>query len=702
MRTRIEILKNNTWVKLRLKDSGAVKYNAVINKIGRLNTREIGHTNTFSIPYMHENIQALGLNVFNKSELAIALNKKYPAKYYIEDKLLQAGFVVINNTKQDAINLNFLDEGLSILDKWGSVTYAELLKSTELSIPADYQTAINEMKTYVLSQSALAPSLSTVGSRGYNLALFPNNLNCIGDGFQIQSGGSRLNDSFNPYQSRPIYNAKALFDLAVESYGFTPIYDNSIDWSRVEKTYIISENANKGLDTETALSNIDRSLISSVESYYSIFIPEEDPRERWTYENTFVYTPATSLRPIDIPTWVSPPGVTTGYESRYCVYQPLVTPAGNVGIIKITADSDYNLSQLLLLDFYTVWENATPGGDVFFYNILPDVIDETIGGNLQYSYNKSNLDSPPPGVGSFIGIFMHFTSLQPNEGGGVIRNILVNETFLNSSEIAFDEDSQFLGVNLDLLYSSPNQTIKNLLKGLMQKEGILINIDTKNQEIKFFSYGAYLTQKNLGNYDDWSSYSLKHSTPIYNTDYGSEYAKKNEIGLSSPYRGNVANILLDIGSDDSKYKDFATNYVEGFGDVTKVVRINNTNNPYFEFTNEGLGLVEEAAPIVAGVSTPFTQVRADGSSQGTFTTLTNIQNVNYATIPQGLIDWYNVVDKAVRVEDEFLLPVSVIKDTDLSRPIYVDKLGGYFIIEEISQYVDDSTPTVVKLIKLIL
>ena len=114
--TRLEIEKDGIFISLKLGKEIDIKYNNVINKIGKVDTREISHSNTFSIPYIHHNIEALGLNVFNTTDLAIGLNQKYPAKYYKEGTLLQEGFVVINNT-EGSIKLNFIDEGVQHLIK---------------------------------------------------------------------------------------------------------------------------------------------------------------------------------------------------------------------------------------------------------------------------------------------------------------------------------------------------------------------------------------------------------------------------------------------------------------------------------------------------------------------------------------------------------------------------------------------------------
>jgi hypothetical protein len=169
METRIEIYKDELWQALRLEQDAAIKYNAVINKVGKVATREISHTNTFSLPHVHHNIQVLGLNVFNPSELAKAMNSKYIARYYVEDKILQSGFVVINNTNEGKININFIDESLELTAKWGSTTFQELLQDEVIEFPTDYATAISELRNYDMDKTALLTKLPNVGTRGYSL-----------------------------------------------------------------------------------------------------------------------------------------------------------------------------------------------------------------------------------------------------------------------------------------------------------------------------------------------------------------------------------------------------------------------------------------------------------------------------------------------------------------------------------------------------
>ena len=134
----------------------------VINKIGKVDVREISHSNTFSIPYVSQNIDALGLNDFNVHELAVSLNKKYDAKYYKEGILLQVGYIVVNGSNGDNINLNFIDGALELTQIWGSTPYIDLLRSGNPSIPEDYQTLIEEMRGYELLNDVVAPHLSKI------------------------------------------------------------------------------------------------------------------------------------------------------------------------------------------------------------------------------------------------------------------------------------------------------------------------------------------------------------------------------------------------------------------------------------------------------------------------------------------------------------------------------------------------------------
>ena len=64
----------------------------------------------------------------------------------MDGRVLQSGFLVVNNTNGDFINVNFIDTSLDVVDKWGTTTMFQLLNSDSTTIPADYVAAIDEMK----------------------------------------------------------------------------------------------------------------------------------------------------------------------------------------------------------------------------------------------------------------------------------------------------------------------------------------------------------------------------------------------------------------------------------------------------------------------------------------------------------------------------------------------------------------------------
>ena len=710
METRIEIFKDELWQSLRLATDAAIKYNTVINKIGKVASREISHTNTFTLPHVQQNLQILGLNKFNPAAMAQAMNAKYIAKYFVEDKLLQTGFLVINNTNGGKIKVNFIEESLSLTARWGSTTFRELLRDDLIEFPADYQTAIDELREYDMDVNTVLTPLGNVGSRGHNLCLFPNNLNAIGDEFQIDQNDLRQDDVFNPYQSRPIFNMKSLFDLSTEAFGYTPIYDDSVDWSAVENLYIVDEGGDQNEKGENGLQNQTWPTISSngphFISYNSFF-------GNYQTSTVFNFPTANSVKPNDIPGWVDPIALEGGtpfgssgtpWMSEQSVFQPILN-AGNVGYVHFIADFN-STSQIENIYVHSIYKNPTPGGDVvidstFIFQTATTTTAPagiTIGTTYEVDIkiDKTFWNTVPAGTGDFIGVMIQYGRSFMPTANGTLNNMIVIEEYLPEGVIAFDEFGQFLPSNPDLSFAASNKSIKELLSASMHQQGILMDINTKNKTVKFFNYGEYEQQRVDTYFGDWSKYLLKHHEFMHNTDYGNDYAKLNRIGLTDAYLGNAFDLTLENQGEDSKYKDFTIDAVSSFKDIEQVVEVKNTNTPYFEYTNMGLGLVE-----FSGALGTLEQERADGTSQGTFTGLAAVANVNYIDIPVGVKLWYKLVDEAVRVEAKMLIPVDIIKGLDMSEPIYLEELGGFYIIEEIREYTNGQTPVVVKLIKLL-
>ena len=860
MDTRIEIYKKQKWVPLRLKNDASIRYNAVINKIGKVASREISHTNTFSLPYVYENISALGLNNFNPAQMAQAMNRKYQARYYVEEKLVQSGFIVINNSRDGVIKVNFIDEALFIIEKWGSSSYEELLNNIELDIPQVYADAIAEMKTFSMTKTAPLGKLSEVANKGFNLAVFPNNLNQIGDKFQInKAADDRLQDVYNPYQTRPVYNVKAFLDMITLSYGYTPDYNNSVNWDRLEKTFITSESPDKNKKGENGLQNVTYPQITS--------------SSRWRWITTFLGEGYISfvdtffqgyseqcIRPIDIPNWIDPEYWDSDNPSnsdyfydntwfeQYSVFQPNLD-TGNFGTVRYTAAIPSFQQHIGVHELWFIYKNETLGGDVVineWSSIAPDYreievadnqVDDLLNGdyimgdipgtfnsgtgtsvnfnpggdfqffyktngstgwcviakrktdgqftsfadgsewllcqtlidpatwnssmningnayafaylrmtdenfeidnrfygpksgetnqdgtannllwsfdqdlttgnfivgeefNVDLTFDKVFLDTPVNGAGDLIGIIYNYKQSFAQSTLGGLSGMVIEESFLPPGVVAFDKFGQYIPDVVDMTHGASKKTLKFILAGIMHKEGILMDINSKLKTIKFFSYSHYLHQQMDGNFSDWSNYLLEYDEVVRSTDYGNEFAQKNRIGLSSPFQGNTADVNLDNQGANTKYKDYAENYVKGFKDIQNVREINNTgaDKDFFEYELKGLGMVESD-----GGSIPvMEQERADSQSQGTqVNEIDKMANVNYAELPEGVESWYRLVDEALKVEAMFMLSIDVFRNLDLSEPIFVEQLGGYYIIEEVSQYTNGSKPVKVKLIKLI-
>jgi len=715
MAAKMEILKDGVWFELELKSSKEVKYNARINKIGETSNRQIGSTNTFTLPPTAKNIQALGINIFNQYTLAKALNRKYIANYFISNKLVQNGFILINNTRGGEIHVNFIDEALDVVSKWGSITYKELLEDEILPVASDYQTAISELRNYDMPVNTLLAHLPPLGSRGYNLCLFPNNLNPLGDAFQKNENGIRLDDSFNPYQSRPIFNAMSLFDLACERFGYTGIFDASVDWDTIKETYFIAQENDKNDESDDSTFQNDTYDPISSTTYFAdkttvglltrrsqvmMKFPTSNsiqPNDfgNWA-DNSYVYDPAAGF-------WTYKS--TSFWRDSNTVFTPNLQN-GNGGEITFTGDVFENDASELSLRVIAYWAPTNPAANVISEawgtgvgaNPFPTEIVRGTDHEIDITIDKNLFNSVPTGASHPIGITVTGEGFLDNGLWLNLYNMQVSEVSLTGDTVSFDDFDQFENTTVDFTYAASRKTLKTLMTSIMHKEGILMNIDSSNKEIKFFTYGHYVTQMENDAFEVWDDYLLKYNKPEWQTNYGNNYAKLNEISLSEPFKGNAYSYELENQGELSRYQDRAQDKLANFKDVSQVFDVNNTLNPYTEYTSKGLGLVE----FRGTVSGSLDQVRADiGTSPGNILLLPLIANVNYATIPNGVKEWYDLVDSAVRVKSNFLLPVDVIKKLDLSKPIYVGRLGGFYIIEEISEYTNPETPVTVKLIKLI-
>lgn len=712
--SRLEIQRGGEWKALDLKQFTSIKYNKVINKIGKVGTREISHSNTFSLPISHNNTGILGLNSFNYNELALALNRKSVARYFINDKVTQVGFVIINNMDNNSININFIDGALDIVDKWGEISFLDFLQSSNLTFPTDYATALDEMREYSMNKSIVLPHLTDVGTRGYSVGLFPNNLNCIGEKWQVDLTGERMAwGTFNPYQSRTIWNTKAFLDLIIETYGYTPTYDVSVDWDNIEKTYFTSTDALKNEEggQETSVSNSFVGFRSTL-VYDSKLYGSQPPQSPYQYFNVFQFSGSQARKPNTIPNW-SPP-LTGGfyntnwdYEDTNCIYVPQINNSTD-GTIVLSAGVTGTSSALQAHDnnFLFMVSAKSDGTGVTYQDISESsyVTNNAANGGgfdtVDYTIQKTIFENTTNLIGIMLFVGTINSDSYQYSGAFYLSNMDCEEDSLLASGITYDEFGQYVPDDVDLTYSASKLTLKSILNSIMETKGLLIDINATTKDITLFSYGAYLDKIEAGEYDDWTNYLLEDEPIKYNTNYGNDYAIVNKIGLASPYLGNTFSKVLTNQGVDSKYKPFVEKYDQNFNDVVGVQEVINPNNDqdsFFEFETESISLVEDSEETHSSM----VQRRADTSSPGNILNVPKIVNVNFAELPNGLNEWYNIIDGAVRVKASFLISPSVFVKFDIKQPIYLRQLGGYFIVEEVEEYESGDSPVKVTLIKLL-
>lgn len=696
---RLEILRDNVWFELELYYGEGLKYNNVINKINETVDRSFSHSNTFQIPWTKKNIDALNLNLFNHTSLANALNEKYEAKYFVDNVLLQEGLVVINNMNNGVPSLNFIDKALSLVELWGSTTYKEFIQDSTLlaNVSSIYTDAIDDMRSYDMDPNAVLGVLSNISGKTYPIAYFPNNINAIGDKFQSNSDGTRYDDYFNPYQSRPLFNAQAFLDMVTEAYGYSLIKNTSIDWDKVAVTAMCADKLTQGeVDEGTQTFVYDTVFISN--AIYETF---DSFSNTWEYQAAMQFPESVGLIPNNITNFPSSPtglvnaALSPTFFSNRTLFVPNVE-GGYSGLVNFQASfmrSDTNF------EIYGVYEDTTTANQYIIEAVTVET-DNSTSFVIDIDVNKSHFDPSQridPNAGEIVGVYV-LSESESLIGSSGMFNMTVTEEVLSAGVTTFDDYGQYEQLTVDLTYSTPTKTIKDLINGLLQRFGALIEIDHKNNEVEIFTYDYYVTNKLNGNYVNWTDYLLEYNPPNFNTDYGNNYAIKNKVGLGNAFVGNWTEVYLGNQVNNSKYKEYAENLNSQFNDVSKLISVVGTNNTYDEFSIEGSSLVEYDY-----ASGSFSQRRfedASGVSQGTITGIPFMTFVSFSQLPSGLSAWYGIIDSSLRCNPTFLLPQKEIRNLDIKKPVYIGKLGGFYIIEEIAEYEDEITPVRVKLIKL--
>lgn len=707
---RVFVHNDVDWDELDLTDGNGVRYNSLVNLITKPSERKISHSNTLSLPLTSNNIKSLRLNLFNHLDLASKLNKKYRALVKSGEQTIRECYLVINNTHGD-INVNLIDKSLDLLDLWGSTTFRQILTDDAIiaNMPTAYQDTIREMQDYYIEISNVLPQLSHISGLTVPLAEFPNSLNPIGDKFNIKSDKDRQSDTdFNSRQSRPVFNARSFLEASCYAFGYSPILDNDIDIVKLQDTYITPKSTQNPSIDESAKTSI--SFSSNTGAQYEDLAHPDFRREIMLYKRHDFPNDDDGkwITPNEVPNFV-PSLAFWGDASHWgddaCIYQPTLTQSTYGTIFYENAIFDANSDKRRTRVFVkALYENALTGGPVVWKDVThtPDRTNwvEGVGlGDLSFTIEKEQLVSPPTGGKKFIGIMVAVqadTWLDQFYSDIVAKQSDVIETYREWEGILYDEHLQYeLGTYPDLRLEAPDTFIKKLMSSILNNSGLLIDIDEESKKVTFYPYDRYETKFNNSDFVNISDYVIKGTRPRFDTNFGTQYGQINRFQLTSPYPGNTFDLKLTNQDVDSKLDILVTNTVKEFKDVSEVIRLTNR----YEFTNKDLGLVESARDSGGNlVNLSLTQADIDGVSIGAIS-LPHINNYNYGVLPKGVTTWYSLINKGVRVTDEFIIPNDVYKGISLKDLFFVDKLGGAVIIEEIKEYKDQYTPVAISFIR---
>jgi len=751
MGTRIEILKGDEWVKLVLKEE-SIKYNQVCNRIGTLNQRKINHSDTFSLPYVSENIIALNINTFSPVLMAEALNRKFPARYYVKDKLLQKGYLVINNTIRGDISVNFIDEALIIVDEWGKITFRQLLQKLintplELNksvISPDLMANLTILSNYNLNKTTKilnTPFCTCTGddlsinNKDIFIARFPNYLNNIGDKFQIDKDGIRRVDFFNPFQSRPIFSVFSFLYLASQAFGYKLRLDPGVDFLALRDTYLTEKGLQESTPQKDSFISSSTSTIPSGNVQYWRYDKHgigSNDNEGW-FEMFFQYPNdvptinefgkkigVASLTPNEVGSYIPSHSLSILREkptTKKCVVLIETNPAIGEVIWTGTISPRVPIDKFEFTEFIAIAVWRTPSGGTIETLFTIESAGTEPDRKFTVTGEKSQLNNIPPGASSFIGLLLRVIVRHEDEYYNDVPAILdmhFVEKVLPKGLAQFDEFGQFLNGTVSLLDLAPNTSVKELLSNVLQQQGLLLTFvrDENGVQniVKLFTYGAYRNrvqearEGQPNKYYDWSEYHQRHVAPFYNTDWGNEFGEMNEVSLSSPFPGNIGHIKISTNVTSkgfqSKLIPLVQNQAKSLSDVSAVNFIGDTE-PYYEYTNTSVGLVScKFDEFLPGVRK---QYNAELAGYTTIADeLAKISNVIYSDdyLPIGIKELYYLVDVSVKAQATFLLPIFVIQNFDISLPVYIESLGGFYIVEQIGEYVDDLTPVKVDLIKL--
>lgn len=685
-------VKNDSgyWLNIELFDYQKPKYNFLVGDIGTPSTRKLNHSNTLAIRPTGNNFRNLGLNRFNLDNTAIRLNKKYDYKLLHGGRTVNSGVLVINNILEDSINVNLIDNSVNLLDFWGDTSAKSMFTDPNITsfLPGVYNDFLNVLRSYTIP-ALNVPFLvtGTISGKNYPIASFPNTLNCIGEKFNANSNSARFANGINLYQTRPLWSAKALLEIACYYSGYTPEFSPEI-------------NSNLFLDSIYIVPKAQQKKVEDLQDF--AWYPDSPVNfyREWTNElydlYDFLHTysaDSNALAAASVPGWFNPPGIYSGHEI-YKTIHSIQNPNNFIGIVSM----DITITEIFVGSpiGYFVWLNSAGTAPVFKSATV--TLSSVDGFNFDVSVDKSEALPIPNDAGEFLGIMIGYTLATETASLPTIDPVSnAKETFVINFSVAYDINLQYPQGVLNLLQEAPEESILKLVSGIIKQQGILLDINSSTNNVYFYTYQDIINNKNDYVFDDWSDYFIKVLAD--DTVFGEQFGQVNVIGLNNPFRGNTFSKQLPGHGSTSKYKASSEFLNDTYTDVEEalITSINTGTSPpqYIEYTNKGLGLVEKTGAING-----LHQTKVDNNTGANINGIPLMQNVNYAILPEGVDIWFNLVASSVKLTVLMLLPFDVINKFDPKIPIYIKDIGRYFIVNSIKEYEDGQTPVEVQLIHI--
>lgn len=686
---------NDEWYEIKLKKSQKPKINVTGGSIKSPSTRKITHSNSFTLPLIETNLRALGLNQYNVNQLVSATNSKYPSRISSDLGLVSEGYLLVNRIDDDGIVVNTFTTDLGLLDQWGADSLIEAFSGAPSeTTPTDFITKINQLRSYTITPTSLPLTQLTDMPAGYPVAYFPTNLNKIGEKFSKNTDDSRYEDAINSYQTRPIFNCRALIELAAYKYGYEPVFSDNIDTDQIESEFVTGEGT---------ASYKDGTAVNKQRIATTNILTERDGNTQADYIVTGFKSEG-ALAPIDFNAqgqnydW-SNFATTAGLKDIGFIAHACLFPFKGdnfLGNIEVSmrhsgAVAGTNTKAVVMGAWSSSVDDNVKGVSI----TTTPVVDSEISGTISFSADKADFIEPA-NAETFLGfcVFMINTTAVISAGAGTFSNCTLDEEYTSEQGGVYDEDDQYIEGVTNLMVELPNMTVKTFISRMLERHGMKMQINEADKQILFYNYADTIAKAKLGEIRDWSSYKIR--TKSKTTYLGSEYGSRNIISLSNPIRGNqFEKQLLDQGSS-SRYDPVKEAPISALNDIeeTNIIPEMVTNAGTSEVTLKKIGLV-----TVDGGLSSIHQCRVDDLKVTSYINdVPNVKQVDFNSLPAGVHLWYDVAAKSVVEEALFLLPQWAIKNVDLITPIYID--GNLYILDEIQEYEDEQTLCILKLIQI--